>query len=280
MIAKLAMLASTTTFTVVGSDATERVNAAIVSPPPYTVTGPLVTVIIPTYNEEEYLSVLLTTINNQTYNNIEIIVVDDDSEDNTAAVAIEYGAKVVQKTDHVANLSVSRNMGATVASGEYLIFADADGAFEHVLVEKTVEEFANNKHLIYTNHCCIDDPIMNRIRVTLGTIDPVMVVPGSHIFTMVSVNGQYIAVTRQLYELAGGYNESMTPEGRYGEDRVFAMDCLKQCGIGKVGFLRNCYSSTSARRAQGVGMINDFFNRIKRYYGGTFNRMDREAAVR
>jgi len=221
MIAKLAMLASSTMFTVVGIDATERVNNAILYPPPYTVTGPLVTIIIPAYNEEEYLLMLLKSINNQTYDNIEIIVVDDDSEDDTAAVAVQYGAKVVHKTDHIANISVSRNMGAAVASGEYLIFADADGAFEHVLVEATMQEFANNKHLIYTNHCCIDDPIMNRIRVTLGTIDPVMVVPGSHIFTMVSVNGQYIAVTRQLYEIAGGYDESMTPEGRYGEDRVF-----------------------------------------------------------
>lgn len=280
MIGKLALLSTSIIARTTSLDAADRVRSAVTNPPPYTTTGPLTSIIIPAYNEEEYLPTLLTTLQNQTYENIEVIVVDDMSEDRTAEVAREYGAVVVIKNDQVCNIAKSRNMGAAAASGEYLIFMDADGAIEHIMIEETVNELESGKDLVYTNHCCTDSIFLNQIRVTLGLIDPVIHIPNNRILSLVSINGQYVAVSREAFDAVGGYDETMIPEGVWGEDRSFAIDVLNYCGIDKVGFLRDCYSSTSARRANQVGMINDITNRIKRYFGYSFQPMDREQSVR
>ncbi|WP_255763948.1 glycosyltransferase [Jeotgalibaca sp. MA1X17-3] len=57
---------------------------------------PFISIIIPARNEAERISPLLESLQKQSFQSFEIIVVDDDSTDNTSAIAVEYGAKVVQ----------------------------------------------------------------------------------------------------------------------------------------------------------------------------------------
>ena len=56
----------------------------------------ILSIIIPTYNEEEYLPVLLESIKQQDFSDYEIIVADADSKDNTVKIAEEYGCIVVE----------------------------------------------------------------------------------------------------------------------------------------------------------------------------------------
>jgi len=89
-------------------------------------------VIIPAYNEEQYLPRLLKSIEiaREKYSGgrdqIEVVVADNDSTDRTAEVAAAHGARVV----HVAKrrIGAARNGGARAASGEILCFVDADSA--------------------------------------------------------------------------------------------------------------------------------------------------------
>ena len=283
MIGKLLMGTGVAGGTAVAANerAKSKVLSAVDVPAPYQVEGPVVSIIIPAYNEEDYLPVLLSTIRHQTYYNVEIIVVDDASEDRTKEVAESYGALVVEKIDGVQNVAKSRNMGAKYATGHYLVFADADGAFEHSLVEKTVKELDKGKVLVYSNHCSTDDVIQGTIRVIIGYLDPVSNETLSYLTNLVSINGQYIAVTKEAFEAVGGYNEALTPEGAYGEDRRFAMDVMERYGIDKVGFLRWTFSGTSSRRAKKMGYLGDITNRFKRYFQvGTHEPMDRQKAIR
>lgn len=89
----------------------------------------LISVIVPIYKVEEYLSRCVDSIINQTYKNLEIILVDDGSPDNCPKLCDDYAekdsrVKVVHKKN--GGLSDARNAGMEVATGEYISFIDSD----------------------------------------------------------------------------------------------------------------------------------------------------------
>lgn len=91
--------------------------------------NPLISVIVPIYNVEKYLSRCVDSIINQTYKNLEIILVDDGSPDNCPKMCDDYAEKDSRiKVVHKKNggLSDARNAGMTVASGEYISYIDSD----------------------------------------------------------------------------------------------------------------------------------------------------------
>ncbi|MCY9697071.1 glycosyltransferase family 2 protein [Paenibacillus alginolyticus] len=94
---------------------------------------PRISVIIPARNEERNLAVLLPSIKGQPISDLEVIVVDDGSTDRTAAVALSYGARIVTPGElplgWVGKCWASWH-GARAASGDLLIFLDADTCIE------------------------------------------------------------------------------------------------------------------------------------------------------
>lgn len=90
---------------------------------------PVVSVIIPVYNVEEYLRDCLDSVISQTLQNIEIICVNDGSPDHSDLILAEYEArdariKVVNQPN--GGLSVARNTGMAIARGKYISFLDSD----------------------------------------------------------------------------------------------------------------------------------------------------------
>jgi len=89
----------------------------------------IVSVIVPVYNVEKYLTRCVESIKNQTYRNLEIILVDDGSTDNSGKICDE-----ISKTDnriiviHKENggLSDARNAGMDISTGDYIGFVDSD----------------------------------------------------------------------------------------------------------------------------------------------------------
>ncbi len=92
-----------------------------------------ISIIVPIYNAENYLRQCINSILEQTYSNLEIILVDDGAEDKSGEICDE-----LEKTDdrikviHVENGGVSRarNIGLENATGEYIMFIDADDFYE------------------------------------------------------------------------------------------------------------------------------------------------------
>lgn len=83
---------------------------------------PRVSIVIPTKNEEKMLPKLLDSIKSQTYKDYEVIVADAHSTDDTAKVAEDFGAKVIEG----GMPGPGRNKGAIQAKGEIIAFFDAD----------------------------------------------------------------------------------------------------------------------------------------------------------
>lgn len=93
-----------------------------------------VSVIIPARNEASNLPKLLASLNMQHVQPVEIIVVDDHSEDQTAQIALQYGARVIESANEAdeewTGKSAACWKGAQAAEGEWLLFLDADTQFE------------------------------------------------------------------------------------------------------------------------------------------------------
>ena len=91
--------------------------------------NPLISIIVPIYNVEQYLNKCVDSIINQIYTNIEIILVDDGSPDRCREICDEYAKqdnriKVIHKNN--GGLSDARNVAIDVARGEYIVFVDSD----------------------------------------------------------------------------------------------------------------------------------------------------------
>ena len=102
---------------------------------------PLVSVVIPIYNVEEYLDRCVTSVVNQTHRNLEIILVDDGSPDNCPAMCDAWAQKdsrvrVIHKKN--AGLGMARNSGIEEANGKYICFFDSDDYVDSFIVEKCV----------------------------------------------------------------------------------------------------------------------------------------------
>lgn len=103
---------------------------------------PKLSVIIPVYNAEKFLSRCIESIINQTFLNMEIILVNDGSTDNSLTICREYAEKdgrikVIDKKNE--GSGPTRNMGIEVASGEYLAFPDSDDRMELDAYERCIE---------------------------------------------------------------------------------------------------------------------------------------------
>lgn len=90
---------------------------------------PLISVVIPIYNVEQYLNACVDSVVNQTYSNLEIILIDDGSPDNCPEICDEYAKhdsriKVIHQKN--GGLSAARNAGIDFAHGEFLTFIDSD----------------------------------------------------------------------------------------------------------------------------------------------------------
>lgn len=91
--------------------------------------NPLISVIIPVYNVENYLRECVDSVINQTYHYIEIILIDDGSTDLSGQICDFYKAKdsrirVIHQDNH--GLGYARNTGMRLATGKYIIFLDSD----------------------------------------------------------------------------------------------------------------------------------------------------------
>jgi succinoglycan biosynthesis protein ExoO len=89
---------------------------------------PEVSVIIPTYNSENYIAKALESVFNQTYNNLEVILIDDASSDSTVKIAVSFNDKRLKiiKNQHNRGVSYSRNYGIQQAQGNWIALLDSD----------------------------------------------------------------------------------------------------------------------------------------------------------
>jgi len=102
-------------------------------------TAPLVSVIIPAHNEQDYLQATLESVYQQPYRAYEVVVVANGCTDRTVAVARDFCDQLLIVQEK--GLSRARNLGADAARGEILMFLDADTLLEWNALETITDKF-------------------------------------------------------------------------------------------------------------------------------------------
>ncbi|MGG0593563.1 glycosyltransferase family 2 protein [Priestia megaterium] len=109
---------------------------------------PKVSIIIPVYNCEKYISKCLESVLSQTYLNIEIVIINDGSTDNTEKIINNYKEKdnrIMYYYQANRGPSEARNKGILNSTSEYLIFIDSDDTVDQKYVELLINEMVNSK---------------------------------------------------------------------------------------------------------------------------------------
>ena len=108
-----------------------------------------ISIIIPVYNVEKYVSRCIESLLRQTFDDIEILLINDGSKDSSGQICDEMAQKDTRiKVFHQENqgVSVARNLGISKASADYIIFVDSDDFVAPTMCEKLYE--------IITQNCC------------------------------------------------------------------------------------------------------------------------------
>src|SRR5205085_7814671 len=113
-------------------------------------SGPLVTVIIPTYNRRRWIGECLDSVRAQTYPRVETLVVDDCSTDGTAEWLRSdprYAFARVRRQPENGGAARARNAGIRMARGELIAFIDSDDMLAPTHIERAVEAFGSRPNL-------------------------------------------------------------------------------------------------------------------------------------
>lgn len=136
---------------------------------------PLISVIIPIYNVEEYLEKSVDSVRNQTLKNIEIILVDDGSIDQSGTICDRIAAqdervKVIHKPN--GGLSDARNVGATQAQADLIGFVDSDDYVAPTMYQRLYQEMTGERaDLAYCGlYHVIDGKEIPDYKVTTGKV--------------------------------------------------------------------------------------------------------------
>lgn len=98
---------------------------------------PKFSVIIPTYNREDFIKKSVDSVINQSFRNFELIVVDDGSTDNTGKILNKYLDELVYIYQENKGPSSARNKGLEKSQGEYIAFLDSDDRWTHDKLKET-----------------------------------------------------------------------------------------------------------------------------------------------
>jgi glycosyltransferase involved in cell wall biosynthesis len=122
---------------------------------------PLISVVIPVYNTEKYLSKCLDSIVNQRVNDIEIICVNDGSSDGSLSILREYAERdprIVILDQENQGQAIARNAGLRISKGKYVSFVDSDDWIEPSLYELSLYFLENERTelVIFDVNICED----------------------------------------------------------------------------------------------------------------------------
>ncbi len=209
----------------------------------------MLSIVIPTLNEEKYLPQLLKSIREQSFSDYEIIVSDGKSLDQTVEIAKSYDCKIIVSDGVRRHPSIQRNDGANVARGNIILFLDADTSLpDNGFLQKTVEDFYKRKlgvagffmdfksnNFFYKFY----HGLYNGLAFLAQRIKPLAV-------------GAGIVIKRDLHNKIGGFDETIF----IGEDQVY---CENAARLEKFRLIKKTKIFFSIRRFEEEGRWKLFF---------------------
>ncbi len=198
----------------------------------------MISIIIPTLNEESYLPELLDSIKRQDFEDYEIVVADAGSEDKTAEIAEKRGCEVVEG----GLPAEGRNRGAEEAEGDLFLFLDADMILPQGFLKDASRKFKKFNLDIATFPIIVKEKKFDKIGYKIYN----WWVRATEKFLPHAA--QVIMVKKEIHEKIGGFD----PEIKIAEDHIYAREAQK---IGKFGWIKTNPVLTSSRRFEKEGRL-------------------------
>lgn len=202
--------------------------------------SPTLSVVIPALNEAAAMPSLLAQLGSQTLQPDEVIVADAGSTDGTRDVAVAGGARVVDG----GKPAEGRNAGARVASGELILFIDADVDLDDTTIESLVTEFQSRDLVAGTAHI---EPL-ERNAENLFACEVANVYLDLMQFISPHAPGFCILTRRWVHEQIEGFDESLL----LAEDHDYVQRAAR---LGKFRVLQDVAVRTSMRRIEKEGLL-------------------------
>ncbi|EEI50021.1 glycosyltransferase family 2 protein [Proteus mirabilis] len=127
----------------------------------------LVSIIMPCFNSEKYISEAIESVLKQTYSNFELIIIDDNSTDSTLKIINSFRDNriTIISFDENQGAGVARNKGIEVANGRFIAFLDSDDLWSKNKLEAQIKFMLdNNYHLTYSYYQCFDKNGISNIK--------------------------------------------------------------------------------------------------------------------
>ena len=208
-----------------------------------------ISVVIPTFNEEQYLANCLKSLANQDFNDRYEIIVVDASSDRTAKTAREFGVRVLKSPK--TNVSIQRQLGFEAAKGEIIATTDADTSLPANWLARIVTTFEKDKRLVGVSGPIWpkDGAISEKVLLALYNLFNFLqyLILGLSFFS-----GQNFAITKSAFINSGGFNPG-NPSSEEGDlfNRVVK--------FGKVKYLPSLSVSISMRRLRTHGWFKQIW---------------------
>jgi len=221
-------------------------------------TAPKVSVVVPAYNEENYISKTISSLKTQDYKGIyEIVVVDNGSTDKTAEIARKSGVTVIEEP--TIGVCSARQAGASVSQGSIIISTDGDTSFPSDWISTIVKTFESDQSIVGVTgpYKYVNPPLWGRVYCFLlfGTVNAVFKLTKKVFYSPAS----NLAFQKAAWEKSGGYNTTLTQGG----DEHDLLRRLKRQG--KIAYLKDNSVNTSSRRLK-YGLFYNLFITLGLYY--------------
>jgi glycosyltransferase involved in cell wall biosynthesis len=221
---------------------------------------PLVSVVMPAFNEKRFIMDAVSSAINQTYPNLEVILVDDGSTDPEAIDV--FNALEHPRVRKISTLNqgpaMARNAGVMMSKGKYILPLDSDDLISNTYVEKAVLSMESDPSLgiVYSHACFIGDV---NAYWDLPEYDPVDFLTANCIF----VSGLY---RREDWSRVGGYKADMV----YGlEDYDFWLSLVglgrKVLRLPEVHFFYRKHGTSFVNQLNQVNLHHSFKNILQRH---------------
>lgn len=165
----------------------------------------LISIILPIYNGEKYLSQSIESVLNQTYRNIELIIVNDYSTDDTLKISNKYAEKdsrikIINNKENK-KLPASLNVGHKEAKGDFITWTSDDNFYEPNALEILLNEMVEHEvDVIYSNFSLIDEN---------GDLVRIVKLPGIENIIFGNVISCCFLYKKEVFERNKGYNEDL-----------------------------------------------------------------------
>ena len=211
---------------------------------------------IPTLNEEKYVGGILSCLEKQTFKDFEVIVVDGGSQDKTKEIVLKFSGKypIQFLKSPQRGVSFQRNYAAKKASGQYVIFFDADVMIENDFLERINNHLEKQDIDILTawNKPISNKPIDEFIYLFVNIFMLELIKKKSP-----GAVGVFICVRKSSFEKIGGFREKVN----FGEDFDLAKR-LHDSGF-TYALLRKPKIQVSVRRFDKEGRLNMIIKNLR-----------------